>query len=62
MSKQLALSASLSVLAMLGLVMASTPAAADELGVGTARLQAFASACTSVISGDLMPLLQPGLQ
>jgi hypothetical protein len=62
MSKQLMVSASLSVLAMLGLVAAAGPAAADELGLGNAQLHAVASACSSAISSDLLPALQPTLQ
>jgi hypothetical protein len=62
MSKQLMLSASVSVLAMLGLVLATGPAAAGELSLGASRLHAVASACTSVLSGDLLPALQPTLQ
>jgi hypothetical protein len=62
MSKQLKLSASLSVLAMLGAILAAGPAAADDLSLGTAPLQAIASACTSSALGDLLPALQPVLQ
>lgn len=62
MSKQLKLSASLSVLAMLGLALAASPAAASELGMGTSPLHALASACSSALSGDLLPLVQPALQ
>ena len=61
MSKQLKLSASISLLAMLGLVLAASPASADELGLATAQIDALASVCTSVVKGDLLPLLQPGL-
>lgn len=62
MSKQLKLSAGLSVLVMLGLALASSPVAADETGLGTSRLHAAASACTSALTGDLLPALQPTLQ
>jgi hypothetical protein len=62
MSKQLKLSASLSVLAMLGFALAAGPAAADDLGLSSAGLHAFASACTSAVIGDLLPALQPALQ
>lgn len=62
MSKQLTLSAGLSVLAMLGLVLASTPAAAEDLGLGSSQLLALASACTSVIASDLLPILQAVMQ
>jgi hypothetical protein len=62
MSKQLKLSASLSALAMLGLALASSPVAADELSQGTSRLHAAASACTSALTDDLLPALQPTLQ
>jgi hypothetical protein len=61
MSKQLMVSASLSALAMLGLVLASGQAAADEPGLGAGKLHAVASACTSALSGDLLPALQPTL-
>ncbi len=62
MSKQLKLSASVSLLAMLGLILASTPAAADGFGHGVTQFHALASASTSVLGGDLLPLLQPSLQ
>ncbi len=62
MSKQLALSASVSVLAMLGLALASTPSVAAEAGYGLPLLHAMASACVSAVPVDLLPVLQPGLQ
>jgi hypothetical protein len=61
MSKQLKLSASVSLLAMLGLILAASPASAGDLGLAKAQVNALASACTSVVKGDLLPLLQPGL-
>jgi hypothetical protein len=62
MSKQLKLSASLSVLAMLGAILASAPAVAGDLSLGTSPLQAIASACSSSALSDLLPALQPVLQ
>ena len=62
MSKQLMLSASVSVLAMLGFVLAGTPAAAADTGYGLPLLNAVASACTITGLGELLPAVQPGLR
>lgn len=62
MSKQLTLSASISVMAMAAFVLVGTPSVAAEAGYRLPLVNAMAAACTSAGLGDLLPVLQPGLQ
>lgn len=62
MSKQLKLSASLSVLAMFGVVLTGGSSMAGELAAVSTPIHTLASACTSSVGSALLPVLQPALQ
>lgn len=62
MSKQLTLSASLSLLAMLGFAVSALAEPFAPVRFGALQLGLVASACAPSAPGELLPLLQPGLQ
>lgn len=57
MSKQLKLSASVSLMAMLSFIVAANLVMADDLGLATAHIGALADVYASAIKGDLLSLL-----
>lgn len=61
MSKQLILSATFSVSAMLAFILAGGPAFAGESGLSMAPLQLAISACAPPSVSELLPVIQPGL-
>lgn len=61
MSKQLILSATFSVSAMLAFILAGGPAMASEAGWSFAPLHMAIAACSPASVNELMPVIQPGL-
>jgi hypothetical protein len=58
MSKQLTLSASLSVLAMLAFALTGAPALAGDLGSSSSLLAGVAAACLPDSVGSVLPVLR----
>jgi hypothetical protein len=61
MSKQLIMSATISVTAMLAFILAGGPAMASDTGLGMTPLHMMIAACAPPSVNELMPVIQPGL-